>query len=203
MKIFQSLFFCLIFSCYNQILLAEDFNPICNTINFDPDNTMITFYGDSLGDYVDEPGYGYFGWDTYLSIQNPNVNWKIQNLATGGWTTRNVHDRIKICSSTNANRGVFKTADNVAIEIGGNDYRDNIALLMWMPWKLGAVDQRVTYNTRVLVRMLRNPLRRKKVLVMGNFPAISKSPTLGNYSDYFIYFKYWPTGQLLNAGEEL
>lgn len=194
------LFLAFVFVCSSS-LIAQGLDPDCNRTNFDPERTLVTFYGDSLGDYIDQEGYGYFGWETYLTIQNPQINWKIQNLAAGGWTTRDVYNLISHCSRNEINRNAYKTADNVAIEIGGNDYRDNLALLMWMPWKLGAVDQRVTYNTRVLVRMLRNPLRRKNVLLMGNFPAIAKSPTLGNYTDYFVYFKYWPTGQLMNAAE--
>lgn len=70
-----------------------------------------------------------------------------------------------------------------------------------MPWKMGDVNARVIHNTKVLVRMLRNPLRRKNVLVMGNFPILAKSPTLGNVNDYFVLFKYLPNGQLRDKAE--
>lgn len=66
---------------------------------------------------------------------------------------------------------------------------------------MGDVNARVIHNTKVLVRMLRNPLRRKNVLVMGNFPILAKSPTLGNVNDYFVLFKYLPNGQLRDKAE--
>lgn len=39
--------------------------------SFEPNKTFLTFYGDSLGDFVEEPLYGYFGWDKYLTMMNP------------------------------------------------------------------------------------------------------------------------------------
>lgn len=59
----------------------------CQT-DFDPNSTQITFYGDSLGDLVDAPLYGYFGWEWYLTVNDANVRWDIQNLAVGGNRTR-------------------------------------------------------------------------------------------------------------------
>ncbi|PJZ47201.1 hypothetical protein EHQ30_04200 [Leptospira brenneri] len=41
--------------------------------SFEPNKTFLTFYGDSLGDFVDEPLYGYFGWDKYLTMMNFGV----------------------------------------------------------------------------------------------------------------------------------
>lgn len=156
LKILKSIFIFIIYAYVGHKISAQSVTPKCVQTNFDPNQTLVTFYGDSLGDLIDNDFYGYFGWETYLTAHNPGINWKIQNTAVGGWTTRDVYDLIKDCSSSEANRKAYKTADNVAFEIGGNDYKDNLLLLMWMPWKLGAVDQRVTYNTHVIVRMLRN-----------------------------------------------
>lgn len=173
----------------------------CQT-DFDPNSTQITFYGDSLGDFVDSPLYGYFGWEWYLTIHNTGVRWDIQNLAVGGNRTEQVYNLIKNCSTTAQKRTNFKTADNIALEIGGNDYIDHIVMLYYMPWKFGDVDNRVTHNTRVIVRALRNSLRNKKILVMGNFPVISKSPILGESGDYFRLWKYLPDGQITNKNKE-
>ena len=78
-------------------------NP-CLT-DFDPNSTLITFYGDSLGDLIDSPLYGYFGWDWYLTTREPRVRWDIQNLAVSGNRTKNVALRQKITNELIA-RGV-------------------------------------------------------------------------------------------------
>ncbi|MCE9500008.1 MAG: SGNH/GDSL hydrolase family protein [Leptospira sp.] len=175
---------------------------VCNTSEFDPNKTFLTFYGDSLGDQVDLGAYGYFGWEFYLITQKPEIDWNVQNLAVSGDTTNNTYDLIKFCTGPDK-RANFRTADNVAIEIGGNNYRDNSVMLTYMPWKMGDVEERVTYNTRAIIRMLRNPLRNKKVLVMGNFPAMAKSPSLGDVGDYFKWFQYSPDGQIVVHNSEI
>lgn len=111
----------------------------CISNPFNKDKTFLTFYGDSLGDFVDAPLYGYFGWEFYLTTQYPNVNWKVQNFAVGGFTTENVYNHLRLCTNPQ-NRSFYQTADNVALEIGGNDYIQNVAMLVYMPWKYGAVD---------------------------------------------------------------
>ncbi|MCG9876291.1 MAG: hypothetical protein MH321_16055 [Leptospiraceae bacterium] len=69
----------------------DETNP-CQT-DFDPNSTMITFYGDSLGDFVDlAGGYGYFGWEWYLTAHDPSLRWDIQNLAGSGSRTKMVYD---------------------------------------------------------------------------------------------------------------
>jgi hypothetical protein len=52
----------------------------CQT-DFDPNSTLITFYGDSLGELIRLPLYGYFGWEWYLTTQEPRVRWDVQNFA--------------------------------------------------------------------------------------------------------------------------
>ncbi|EMF84405.1 hypothetical protein LEP1GSC188_3256 [Leptospira weilii serovar Topaz str. LT2116] len=46
--------------------------------SFEPNKTFLTLYGDSLGDFVDEPAYGHFGWDKYLTLMNFGIEWKVQ-----------------------------------------------------------------------------------------------------------------------------
>lgn len=153
--------------------------------SFEPNKTFLTFYGDSLGDYVEEPLYGYFGWNKYLTMMNLGVEWNVQNLAVAGYTSANVYKLISDCADRPTRRINFKTSPNVALEIGGNDFWANSLLLTFMPWKFGTVVDRVVYNTKAILYQLRNPRRNKNILVMGNFPNLSYSPTLGNTSSYF------------------
>jgi lysophospholipase L1-like esterase len=180
---------------------SDDQPDACQT-DFDPNSTLITFYGDSLGDFVDAPLYGYFGWEWYLTTQDPTVNWDIQNLAVGGNRTDGVYELISKCAGSEVKRNNFRTADRIALEIGGNDYIDNTLLLYYAPWKFPDVDARVTHNTRVIVRSLRNSLRNKYILLMGNFPVLSKSPILGEVNKYFKPYKYLPNGQITTKNQE-
>jgi len=92
----------------------DETNP-CQT-DFDPNSTMITFYGDSLGDLIDFPGgYGYFGWEWYLSVHDTSVRWDIQNLAKNSNRTQQVYDLISGCAADTVKRKNFRTADNVAL----------------------------------------------------------------------------------------
>ncbi|WP_406600720.1 LIC10707 family hydrolase [Leptospira sanjuanensis] len=168
----------------------DDSNPE----SFEPDKTFLTLYGDSLGDFVDEGAYGYFGWDKYLTLMNFGVSWNVQNLAIGGYTTKNVYEFIAACAIKPEQRFNFKTAPNVAFEIGGNDFWHNSIMLTFMPWKFSAVVGRVSFNTKSILYQLRNPRRNKNVLVMGNFPNLSYSPTLGNTNNYFTPLATHPDG---------
>ncbi|EKR62133.1 hypothetical protein LEP1GSC036_1881 [Leptospira weilii str. 2006001853] len=162
--------------------------------SFEPSKTFLTLYGDSLGDFVDEPAYGHFGWDKYLTLMNFGVEWNVQNLAIGGSTTENIYFFNRDCALTPERRINFKTAPNVAFEIGGNDFWHNALLLTVMPWKFGSVVERVAHNTKSILYQLRNPRRNKDVLVMGNFPNLSYSPTLGNTNQYFAPMTTQPDG---------
>ncbi|RHX89141.1 LIC10707 family hydrolase [Leptospira stimsonii] len=156
-----------------------------NPESFEPNKTFLTMYGDSLGDFVNEGAYGYFGWDKFLTLMNFGIEWNVQNLAIGGYTTNSVYNLITKCAESDVKRFNFKTAPNVAFEIGGNDFWHNSLMLTFMPWKFPSVVDRVIYNTKAILFQLRHPRRDKDVLVMGNFPNLSYSPTLGNYSQYF------------------
>lgn len=174
-------------SCNTQF---DDSNPE----SFEPNKTFLTLYGDSLGDFVNQGIYGYFGWDKYLTLMNFGVSWNVQNLAIGGYTTFNVYNLISQCAETPQRRFNFKTAPNVAFEIGGNDFWHNSLMLTFMPWKFSSVVGRVAHNTKSILYQLRNPRRDKNVLVMGNFPNLSYSPTLGNIGNYFRPLVTQPDG---------
>ncbi|MCG9874603.1 MAG: SGNH/GDSL hydrolase family protein [Leptospiraceae bacterium] len=160
--------------------------------SFEPNKTFLTFYGDSLGDLINEGGYGYFGWDQYLTLMYPAVQWNVQNLAHSGDTTYGLFNMIRNCAASSYRRINFKTSPNVVFEIGGNDYWGHSLLLAFMPWKFGDVQNRVTYNTRAIIYALRHARRDKNVLVLGNFPNLSYSPTLGHIKNFFEALKTQP-----------
>jgi hypothetical protein len=90
------LLFLPIFSIYSDrtsVTPASDKPDACQT-DFDPNSTLVTFYGDSLGELVSLPLYGYFGWEWYLTTQEPRVRWDVQNLARTGSRTQQVYDLI-------------------------------------------------------------------------------------------------------------
>lgn len=180
--------------------------------DFNENKTILTLYGDSLGDFVDQPLYGVLGWETYLGMHRSSVEWDIQNFATAGATTRTVYDLLKRCAETFKDpndptadpetiRKNFKTADNVAFEIGGNDYMRNSLLFIYAPWRGPDIVNRVTNNQQIIMKMLK--LRNKRVLVMGNFPTLSKSPSMGNWPEYFRAFKHPMNRQLLQKQQNL
>ncbi|MCP5497034.1 MAG: SGNH/GDSL hydrolase family protein [Leptospiraceae bacterium] len=169
----------------------------CNTSLDDYDGqATITFLGDSLGDFVDDPTWGWVGWDAYLYFHRSDIPWRVQNLAVAGWKTNNVFDYLKECTGIKK-RDNFKTANHVAFEIGGNDFITWYPILTYMPWKFSSYTDPLTnewvvgsteyilHNTKAIIRFLRHPMIDKDVLVMGNFPALSHSPSLGDMGDYF------------------
>ncbi|PJZ41788.1 hypothetical protein CH370_10200 [Leptospira kmetyi] len=201
----------------SQSLFAEDFpraisliqpTTTCNTLEHfasdpvQPDRPapFITFFGDSLGDFVDMPVYGMYGWSDYLNFHHPEVPWRIQNFAVAGWTTVDIYDAMKRCFESDT-RNQFLTSNHVAFEAGGNDIFFTSHYLAIMPWKLfsypnpfpgpgqplvikGVPDQ-VAQNVKGIIRLLRHPQVDKDVLLMGNFPALSWSPSMGHLGDYF------------------
>ena len=172
----------------------------CNTSIQDRDkNSFLTFFGDSLGDFVDFP-YGIIGWDAYLGFYKPDINWRVQNFAIAGWTTDSIYNALKDCLKDSDKRKNFRMSNTIVMEIGGNDMMLMTPLLIAMPWKYwtyqdpltkkevkGVVDV-IVHNIQVLIYYFRHPLIDKNVLVMGNFPTLAYSPTMGNVSDYFASF---------------
>lgn len=59
---------------------------------FQKNKMILTFCIEPLGDLIESPWYGYFGLDFYVSTQYPNINWKVQNLAVGVFTTRSFYE---------------------------------------------------------------------------------------------------------------
>lgn len=165
--------------------------------------TNVTWYGDSWGDYVDNPGYGYLDWETYFGMHRPDVDWRIQNLAIGGWTTGDVYSQIVDCAGSPEFRNQYKTASNVVLEIGGNDYVAHIPAMLWAPWMYPRIQQRVLNNTEAILVSLKHPRRHKNVLMVGHIPLPATSPTLGKLGDYFQSFAVQPGANNLKTMKEV
>lgn len=222
----------LLLICFLQIqyLEADSVQNIdggnCTTeINDRGKQAFMTFYGDSLGDFVDSWTHGIVGWDAYLGFFRPDIDWRIQNFAVQGWTTKSVYDALIKCLVKKDIRKNFITSNNVAFEIGGNDMVNYTPSLIFFPWRYrtyhdpltnkdvkGFVDV-VLHNIKVLIYFFRHPLWDKNVLVMGNFPTFSYSPTLGHMGDYFdiakdinVYYDKWneidPAFRALNVQKD-
>jgi hypothetical protein len=149
------------------------FDP-CVTTGFFDSNTSVTFLGDSRIDYVDKLAYGASSLDYYLAT---NGTWNVQNFGVGGMDSYGLRDQLQICFKRDpdnpaiANYKDFKTAYNVAFEIGGNDYA-----LFKIPF---FILNPALYITRVpqsrdniasVIYTLQ--MREKNVLLIGNYPKL-------------------------------
>jgi hypothetical protein len=162
---------------------------------------LVTMFGDSLGDFVDSDIHGVFGWNNYLSAVRADIpDWRVQNLAQAGNRTVNLYKEIQGCTRP-IYRNDFKTSNHVAFEIGGNDAAAVSVVVRIMPWKVfsyydpitnqkvtGVIDQ-LRQNIKSIIRYLRHPMLDKDVLVIGNFTALTTSPTLGEIGNYYDGFK--------------
>lgn len=184
-------------------LLPENYTKVNCAVAFDQDKTFLTFFGDSLGDFVNENFFGYLSWETYLFLQKPQIDWNVQNFAVAGWTTANVYQLIQDCSLSDVRRSNFKTSDNYVFEIGGNDYKANSLAFAIFPWKGQDFVQHTINNTELIIRAMRHPKRNKRVLLMGNFPTLAKSPSLGDVKEYFANYKVTPSESVIANAREV
>ncbi len=167
------------------------------------DAANVTWYGDSWGDFADSPGYGWLDWESYFEIHQPAANWRVQNLAIGSWTTAAVYERITVCAKTQESRESFRTADNVVLEFGGNDYLAHVPWLSTMPWMYPRIQQRVLSNTEAILVSLRHPRRNKNVLMVGHIPVISASPSLGPPAEYWSAGPIQPRAETIRLMDEI
>ena len=80
---------------YLQADSVKNINEGCNPdIKDRGENAFLTFYGDSLGDFVDKHTHGMVGWDAYLGFWKPDIDWRVQNFAIAGWTTQSEVTRL-------------------------------------------------------------------------------------------------------------
>ncbi len=147
--------------------------------------TSMTFFGDSLGEYVARPEYGHpRGWPAFLEATGDD-SWRLQNLAVGGWTTGDVYAYVLRC----AGDPNFVTASRYVLEIGTNDYLRNAPLAAFMPWKIPSIRRQALENRRSLIRLLQKGLARRgldpdgRLLFMGNLPVVSAGPVSGAPED--------------------
>ncbi|MDI7230087.1 lipase [Leptospira santarosai] len=170
--------------------------------------TTVTFFGDSRIDFANAipkgynpalyylpaisngnyPGkefslglfYGVSSLDFYLGTDS---SWNIQNFGHGGDDSAAMLGHLNTCL-TNAN---YKIAPNVAFEIGGNDYLQNLLMLVLMPWHSQEYVNRSLNNIeRAITRFYKI---RKNALIIGNYPAIGWSAQRGLPNDNGFAFK--------------
>ena len=165
----------------------------CSTAGFYDSNTAVTFFGDSRIDLVDNLAYGAASLDHYLSTKGA---WNVQNFGVSSMDSYGLKAQIQTCfkrdsfNPAKANNPNFKTAYNVAFEIGGNDYVSQFPLFILNP---------VLYITRVpqsreniasVIYTLQ--MREKNVLLIGNYPALAWSARLGDPMSYAGYNGFNP-----------
>lgn len=170
----------------------------------DPENplyyskTRVTFFGDSRIDFAnavpqgydpafyylpviqsaDYPGrsfslglfYGMSSLDFYLGT---DPSWNIQNFGKAGDSSFEMLNQLKKCLG----QPDYLIAPNVAFEIGGNDYLQNMLMLMLLPWSADAYINRALNHIEKSITLLYQ--KRKNVLIVGNYPAIGWSALLG------------------------
>ncbi|MCP5497032.1 MAG: hypothetical protein H7A23_20955 [Leptospiraceae bacterium] len=89
MKVFWIILICILQIQYLQADSTANIQANCNTsIQDRGQNAFLTFYGDSLGDFVDSGFHGIVGWDAYLGFYRPDfdslLGWRVQNFAIAG-----------------------------------------------------------------------------------------------------------------------
>lgn len=150
-------------------------------------STSLTFFGDSLGQYVARPEYGHpAGWPAFLETAEPGSGpWRLQNLAVGGWTTGDVYAYLLRCAGDER----FLTATRYVLEIGTNDYLRNAPLAAFMPWRIPSIRRQALENRRSLIRLLQKVLAKRgldperRLLWMGNLPVVAAGPVSGSPDD--------------------
>lgn len=176
--------------------------------------TRVTFYGDSRVDLMNAlpegtdpvaylipftngryPGfsfylgtfYGMASLDYYLGIDD--VSWNVQNFAKSGMNSEQLLTYLTNC----LDKPTHAIASNVAFEIGGNDYLQNLHFLIFMPWETENYVSRSMNNIEKIVTRFYK--RRKNVLVIGNYATISYSfffgvPKDGKFAFESLNFDY-------------
>jgi hypothetical protein len=186
--------------------ITEGSNPSrtknCNTASpkrYDG-NTAVSFWGDSRLDLVDNTFYGNSSLDVYLEASG----WNVQNFGVSGRQSKGVNDEITECfkrendylSSTLDANGKwvgggdpikpyytnFITSKNVAFEIGGNDFVNNIVTIYILPPMMISYLDKASDEIYYTVKKLR--IKGRNVLLIGNYAAISWSLKIGNPKTY-------------------
>ncbi|EKO34198.1 LIC10707 family hydrolase [Leptospira santarosai] len=170
--------------------------------------TAVTFFGDSRIDFANAipkgynpalyylpaltngnyPGkqfslglfYGVSSLDFYLGTDS---SWNIQNFGHGGDDSNVMLKHLDTCLGQSS----YRIAPNVAFEIGGNDYLQNLLMLVLMPWHSQEYVNRSLNNIEKAITRFYKV--RKNVLIIGNYPAISWSAQRGLPNDNGFAFK--------------
>lgn len=171
--------------------------------------TALSFWGDSRADWVASPMYGWASLDAYFGT---NGEWNVQNFGVAGRQSAGLMEEIRECfqretrvysdpnnpnhpkpndpiSYTIKDADVlkpfyqnFKVSNNVAFEIGGNDFVGNLVTLYILPTMMASYLDKAADNIYYTLKYLR--LKERNVLVVGNYPAVSWSLKLGHPRKY-------------------
>lgn len=135
-------------------------------------------------DFVDFPGYGMANMGFYLGSDD---SWDVQNFGLNGETSYGLFRYLASFGDDKTNLDCLNNdghiiADNVAFHIGGNDYRDGWVYVLALPWEIPNYVNRALNNIeRSMTRFYK---RKKNVLLIGNYPTIAYSPSMGEPKQY-------------------
>jgi len=168
-------------------------NRDCNTSGLYDSKTRASFFGDSRIHLADGRLAPLIKLDVYafgnpagldFFLRGAGDDWNVQNLASSGMMSGQLDDFLNGCLK-NEN---FKIHENVAFHIGGNDFLAASLLLKVFPWKYGDVVNLVANNhERIISRFQR---RNKKILLIGQYPAIAYSTQRGPAHLWFSNFRH-------------
>ncbi len=156
----------------------------CNQSAGQDANTTVTFFGDSHGQFVNFPFYGWHGWPAYLAIGAGGSEFNVQNLAVGSWTSATIFERIKKCA--NENPAQFKTARRYAVETGGNDLISNFWIPVIMPWKMNDMRFWMLGNQKLVLKLLKIMVKAHNTQIPG-IQAVTATP-----GDYILFYSNFP-----------
>lgn len=144
----------------------------CSTEGRYDNNTMVTFYGDSRMDFADHPGFGNASMDSFLGA---DATWNVQNFGWAGKESGDVLAHLKACLPLSGFTGTsnYWIANRIVYHQGGNDFINNIHVLVLAPWFYGTIKNKALNNMEKTISMFHR--RKKKILLVGNYPAISYS----------------------------
>ena len=170
----------------------------CNTAGYLNDQTKVTFYGDSRMDLANSPGYGSASMDFYLGVKDQG--WNVQNFGMAGYDSYDLRQHFIDCFSTLEGRKKpdYWIADKIVYHQGGNDFVHNILWIELFPTLLPKVIDGAMYDIEKSISMFYR--RKKKILMVGNYPAISCSVAEGatvdwQYAGIARYEAYWMQGE--------
>jgi len=161
-------------------------DTICSTEAFYNRDTAVTFFGDSRIDLVSNLFYGAGSLDAYIGASEGS--WNVQNFGVSAMTSEGLRNLIQFCFSRDDSNPTlpkypaFKITYNVAFEIGGNDFLTRFPLFILFPTLYITEAPQARDNITSIIYTLQR--RERNVLLIGNYPAVAHSLSLGRAESY-------------------